>query len=275
MKTLNYKILRAKKSKKWIVFLHGAGGSIQTWKYQLSALGDDYNLLAIDLRDHGSSKNIKPAYGSYNFDIITEDVFEVLDKEGIEKAHFVTLSFGSVLIQALYERTPSIVDKMVIIGGIFNANWLIKSFVHLGRFFNLFLPYHTMYRLFSFILMPRERNQLARRVYQMQARKLTQSEFLKWLGLYSEFFTLLRNFSKQKIKQQILILMGSDDYVFLPSAQKFANGRSNTNLMTIPKAGHICNIEEPELVNKEIMEFLDTRKEIVGKSQSKVLFGTN
>lgn len=275
LETLSYQIIRSPKSRKWIVFLHGAGGSIQTWKYQLSSLESDYNLLAIDLRDHGKSKNIQPAYDSYNFDIISADIFKVLAKERIEKAHFISLSFGSVLIQALYERKPSIVDKMVIIGGIFNANWLIKAFVHLARFFNLFLTYRTMYRLFSFLLMPRERNQLARRVYQMQAKRLTQTEYLKWVGLYSEFFLLLKSFSQQNIQQQMLIVMGADDYIFLPSARRFAKGRKNVQFLSIPKAGHICNIEAPESVNAEIKQFLNTHKESAEKSETTILSDTN
>ncbi|MEO1256718.1 MAG: alpha/beta hydrolase, partial [Bacteroidota bacterium] len=48
-----------------IVFIHGAGGSIQTWKYQFDAFKVDFNVLAIDLRDHGSSKHIQPAYNKY------------------------------------------------------------------------------------------------------------------------------------------------------------------------------------------------------------------
>lgn len=212
--------------------------------------------MAIDLRDHGGSKNIEPAFSTYHFDIVIDDLLKVIDKVGIKKAHFITLSFGSVLIQALYKRHPHLVDQMVIIGGVFNANWMIKAFIHGALFTNHFLSYDNMYRVFSFLVMPRKRNQLARRVYQMQARKLSQEEYVKWLGLYGEFFRLLRNFSRQPIQNKMLILMGEDDYIFLGSARDFDKNRSQSILKTIPKAGHICNIEKPELVNELIMEFL-------------------
>ncbi|MEO9870706.1 alpha/beta fold hydrolase [Ekhidna sp.] len=275
LKTLHYQIHRTSKSEKWIVFLHGAGGSIATWKQQLPAFKAQFNLLAIDLRDHGKSKNIDPSYASYHFNIVSNDILEVLEKENIKKAHFVTLSFGSVLIQALYNRRSDLVDKMVIIGGIFNANWMIKGFVHLARLFNLFLSYPAMYRIFSFLLMPKRRNQVARRVYQMQAKKLTQQEYLKWIGLYSEFFILLKKFSNQQIDQEMLIIMGGDDYIFLPSARQFANNRQNASFSIVPKAGHICNIEKPSAVNKEILNFLDAHKDLPERRLTTVPFDTN
>lgn len=256
MKSLHHIIHQASPNSEWIVFLHGAGGSIQTWKSQIDHLKAHYNLIAIDLRDHGLSKNIEPEYDSYQFDIVIEDVVKVINKVRIDKAHFVTLSFGSVLIQALYKKYPDLVDRMVIIGGIFNANWLIKAFIHTALFTNKFLSYESMYRVFSFLVMPRKRNQLARRVYQMQAQKLSQEEYLKWLGLYGEFFRLLSDFSKQPIDNDMLILMGEDDYIFLRSAKNFARNREKSYLKIIPKAGHICNIEKPNEVNQSIMDFL-------------------
>lgn len=258
MDLLHYALNTTSTTDKWIIFLHGAGGSIRTWKSQIDSFKDHFNLLAIDLRDHGKSKNIVPAYKSYQFDIVIDDIMKVINKVAIKRAHFVTLSFGSVLVQALYKRHAELVDRMVIIGGVFNANWAVKAFVHSALFTNHFLSYDKMYRVFSFLVMPRKRNQLARRVYQNQSKYLTQEEYIKWLGIYSEFFRLLRDFSNQPIHSKMLILMGEDDYIFLGSARKFAKNRDLATLKVIPKAGHICNIEKPKEVNLEIINFLNS-----------------
>ncbi|MFK7954341.1 MAG: alpha/beta fold hydrolase [Ekhidna sp.] len=257
---LHHEIHHSLHSSEWVVFIHGAGGSIATWKYQLEVIKEDYNVLLIDLRDHGKSKNINPAFKKYTFDIVTSDIHKVLDHHHIEKAHFVTLSFGSVILQALSEGYPKMIDKMIIIGGIFKGNLLIKSFVHLARVLNVFLSYATMYRLFSFLLMPKKRNQRARRLYQIQAQKLTQKEYLKWVNLYGEFFRLLKTFNQQQINNPILTIMGGDDFIFLKSAERFCGLRANTILKIIPKAGHICNIERPNKVNALIKNFLGSPK---------------
>ena len=242
-------------NKNWVVFIHGAGGSIETWKYQMEHMTAS-SYLAIDLRDHGASKNILPSFQSYNFDIITEDIMNVLAHEGIHKASFVTLSFGSVLLQAFSLKYPSVVQSAVIAGGIFKGNILIKSFVHTARFLNLFLSYPTMYKTFSFLLMPKKRNQVARRIYQMQARKISQEEYLKWIDLYGEFFRLLKTFFHQDVPFRTLIIMGGDDYIFLKAAQAFSAKRDNVSLEVLPKVGHICNIEQHAKFNQLAQQFL-------------------
>ncbi|MCG8386778.1 MAG: alpha/beta hydrolase, partial [Cytophagales bacterium] len=114
-------------SDEWVVFLHGAGGSTKTWSYQLEDFRGHFNLLLIDLRDHGRSKDIQPPFKSYQFSIISEDIKQVLDRAGITKAHFITLSFGSVLVQDLYMRYPELVDRLIIAGGIFKGNVFIRA----------------------------------------------------------------------------------------------------------------------------------------------------
>ncbi|MCB0618110.1 MAG: hypothetical protein KDC41_05245, partial [Saprospiraceae bacterium] len=68
---------------------------IVTWKYQVEAFKPYFNLLLVDLRDHGRSKNLEPAYREYNFDIVCDDILKVIDHLGIRKAHFLSLSMGS------------------------------------------------------------------------------------------------------------------------------------------------------------------------------------
>lgn len=256
---LHYQVHILEEDANWIIFIHGAGGSIATWKHQINDLKHTFNILAIDLRDHGTSKDIQPTYPSYNFDIVVEDVKKVLDERSITRAHFVTLSFGSVLMQAIYDRHSSLVQSMVLIGGIFNANWMIKVFVHSARLLNKLLPYSYMYRVFSYLLMPKKNHQVARKVYQRQARKLAQKEYVKWLGLYSEFFYLLKSFHGQKMNTSTLIIMGEEDYLFLPSAKHFVMNHPETTLKLIQDAGHICNIEKPNEVNTVILDFLNNQ----------------
>lgn len=252
---LHYETVNHNHSKDWIVFIHGAGGSIKTWNYQVPALKQYYNLLLIDLRDHGESKMVIPDHNVYQFSIITSDIKEVLDHLKIKKANFVTLSFGSVLMQDFSMRHGHLVNKIVIAGGIFKGNWLIKSFVTLARFFNLFLSYQKMYSMFSYLLMPKRRNQKARRIYQLQAKKLTQQEYMKWVGLYGEFFRLLGQFYQQVLQSPTLVIMGGEDFIFLKSAKTFVNRQPRASIETLGKAGHICNIESPDDFNRLVIDF--------------------
>ena len=120
----------------WLVFVHGAGGSIRTWKYQIEAFQPHYRLLLIDLRDHGFSKDILPEFPEYDFDIVSDDILAVVDHLGIERAHFVSLSIGSVILQKIDIERPELIDRMVMAGAIFDGSRLMHWFVHSGKLLN-------------------------------------------------------------------------------------------------------------------------------------------
>ena len=89
---INFNIIPNPASDIWVVFINGAGASIRTWKRQSDALHPYAKLLLIDLRDHGASLSIDPSPRQYDFELISNDIKEVLDHLKITKAHFITLS---------------------------------------------------------------------------------------------------------------------------------------------------------------------------------------
>ncbi|MEQ8705949.1 MAG: alpha/beta hydrolase [Phaeodactylibacter sp.] len=240
----------------WVVFIHGAGGSIVTWKYQVDAFKPFFNLLLLDLRDHGKSKNIEPAYEEYNFDIVTADVLKVIDHLEIKRAHFLSVSLGSVVLQKLDELRPDLVNKMIMAGGVFRATFTIKLFVHSAKFLNHFLPYRAIYNLFSWVVLPRRNHRRSRRMFRMQSQKLSPNEYLKWVGLYKDFFRLLSRFFNRELRNLSLVVMGDQDHVFFKAAQRFAQTHQRAQLVIVEQCGHVCNIEQHETFNRTALDFL-------------------
>ena len=54
---LYYKKYELSPEKDWVVFVHGAGGSSSIWYRQIRAFRQHFNVLLLDLRGHGNSKN--------------------------------------------------------------------------------------------------------------------------------------------------------------------------------------------------------------------------
>jgi pimeloyl-ACP methyl ester carboxylesterase len=78
---LNHRIFRQEGAEEWIVFLHGLGGTSSIWFKQIHRFAREYNLLLIDLRGHGGSRE---AYtGSYSFQAMARDVLDVMDSLGL------------------------------------------------------------------------------------------------------------------------------------------------------------------------------------------------
>ena len=84
-------------SKEWCVFIHGAGGSSNIWYKQVKPYSSNFNILLIDLRGHGKSKDLKTSK-NYTFEMIAEDVIEVVQFNKIKEANFVGVSLGTIII---------------------------------------------------------------------------------------------------------------------------------------------------------------------------------
>ena len=252
----------------WLVFIHGAGGSIRTWKFQVEAFAPHYRLLLIDLRDHGFSKDILPEYEAYDFDIVAEDILRVVDHLGIEQAHFVSLSIGSVILQKLDIERPALIDRMVMAGAIFDGSKLMHMFVQSAKLLNWVLPYRAIYWIFSFIVLPRPNHRLSRYIFRRQSKRLTQGEYLKWVELYKPFFKLIRQYVNRPVSKKGLVVMGDQDHIFFRAAERFARIQENMRLSVIENCGHVCSIEAPELFNELVLKFLQDL-EVPAKVQAK------
>jgi pimeloyl-ACP methyl ester carboxylesterase len=259
VKYLNHEILSNESSTEWVVFIHGAGGNLNTWKYQVPSFADSFNILLIDLRDHGSSKNILPEYKTYTFDIIISDICKLLDHLSISKANFISLSMGSMILQKLALARPDLINSAIFAGGVFKVNWKIMAFANLAFLMNKILPYRWMYLIFSLIVMPRKNHQKSRQVYIEQSKQLRPSEYQKWIGLYKEFRRVLNSYYFKSPEYDAMIIMGSQDHIFLEPAKAYHNYHSKTYLEIIPDCGHICNIEQPDAFNKLALKFLNEK----------------
>jgi pimeloyl-ACP methyl ester carboxylesterase len=238
------------------VFVHGAGGSIKTWKFQVESLAKDFRLLLIDLRDHGFSKNIQPSYESYDFDIIAGDIINVLDSLKIKKAHFLSLSIGSVVLQKLDILRPKLVDRMVMAGAIFDGSMFMHAFVHSGKILTYILPFRAFYSLFSFIVLPRRNHRLSRYIFKQQSMRMNVVEYLKWVELYKPFFRLIKEYVNRQIERPCLVVMGDQDHIFYKSAKNFTELQKNAHLAVIKGCGHVVSIESPKPFNKLASDFL-------------------
>jgi len=254
---LHYEIAGLDDDAPWLVFIHGAGGSIRTWEFQIEHFSKDFRLLLIDLRDHGYSKGMTPTYNAYDFDIIAVDILNVIDKLSIIKAHFMSLSIGSVILQNIDITRPKLIDKMVMAGAIFDGSKSIYIYAHLGKLLTYILPFRVMYSLFSFIVLPRKNHRLSRYIFRKQSKRMTSAEYLKWVHLYKPFFKLIKAYFERDLPRPCLIVMGDQDHVFLNSAQKFASYQNNAVLSLIKGCGHVVSIESPKIFNQMASDFFN------------------
>lgn len=255
---LNHEVISASNDI-WMVFVHGAGGSIKTWKHQVEAFRGKVNLLLIDLRDHGESQEIA-VHEDYTFELIATDILSLMDELKIEKAHFMALSMGSLIVQKIAALDSNRIEGAIIAGGIFSVNSRIRLFARTALFLSYVLPFRLNYWLFSWVVMPRKNHQASRKVFIRQAQKLSAQAYRRWIGLYKEFEEMVNEFYHQPLGFNMLAVMGNEDYVFLKSAKAFVSGQPRAQIQIIPNCGHICNIDNALVFNRLALDYFDKTK---------------
>ncbi|NTU58322.1 MAG: alpha/beta fold hydrolase [Chlorobiaceae bacterium] len=255
---LHYKTHLIAEDAPWVVFVHGAGGSSSIWFMQIKEFVKHFNILLVDLRGHGRSKQIAAAKEDrhYNFEDVTRDVIDVLDELSIEKAHFIGISLGTILIRNLSEIAPERVSSMVMGGAIIRLNVRAKVLVALGNTFKRMVPYMWLYSFFAWIIMPRARHRKSRILFVNEAKKVAQKEFMRWFRLTYEINPLLKYLEEKDTGIPTLYLMGDEDYMFLPAVEYIVNRHTNSYLQVISNSGHVCNIDQPHEFNSRAIEFL-------------------
>ena len=255
---LNYTVHRNKDSAQWVTFIHGAGGSSSIWFKQIKSFSRFFNLLLIDLRGHGKSKNhlLDLSNSIYTFDAISDEILEVLDHEKIASSHFMGISLGTILIRTIAEKSPERVNSLIMGGAILKFNFKSRLLMRFGNATKSILPYMWLYKILAFIIMPKRNHKESRLLFIREAKKLYQKEFIRWFKLTSEVIPLLKVFRQKQIKVPTLYVMGAQDYMFLPSVKKVVEQQQLSQLQVIPNCGHVVNIERPQQFNQLSLHFL-------------------
>ena len=103
-----------------LVLVHGFSKHRRFWHEWLGPLAQRYRLICVDQRGHGESSGM-PAGFQMNLDLFAQDMVDLLDAMGIERAHFVMAEFTSSVGLVLAGRHPQRVASLVMPG--FGYNW--------------------------------------------------------------------------------------------------------------------------------------------------------
>ena len=254
---LHYSIVKHDSSEEWVTFIHGAGGSSSIWYKQLRSFSSKYNVLLVDLRGHGKSK--QPSYANlkrYTFNTIGDDVIDVLDHLQLKESHFVGISLGTIIIREIAERYPERVRSMIIGGAVMKLNLKGQVLMRIADLVKSVIPYLVLYKLLAFIIMPRKTHKESRNLFVKEAKKLYQKEFKRWFTLIAEVNGLLSFFRFKDSGIPTLYIMGEEDHMFLPSISKLVENHVTAELFVIPSCGHVVNVEQPKIFNDKSVSWL-------------------
>ncbi|TVQ65963.1 MAG: alpha/beta hydrolase [Balneolaceae bacterium] len=261
---LSTKTYHLSPDKDWVVFIHGAGGSSSIWFRQIKPYTEEFNVLLVDLRGHGKSREMSTmkAYykEKYTFKTVSRDVLETLSENGIKQAHFVGVSLGTILIRTIADMEPDRVLSAVMCGAITRMNIRSRILVWLGHTFKRLVPFMWLYKLFAWVIMPKSNHEESRHLFVRDAKNLAKKEFLKWFRLTYEVNPLLRYFTEKEMGAPTLYVMGEEDHMFLPPVKKMVADFQHSWLEIVKGSGHVVNVDKPEEFNQISIAFLKSHQ---------------
>ena len=255
---LYHKVLQHESSDEWVIFVHGAGGSSATFYRQIKDFKKHFNIVMLDLRGHGRSKDVnhKRPLKHYSFDKVSEDVIEVMDHLKIKEAHFVGVSLGTIINRILAEKYPERVKSLVMGGAITKMNIRSNSLINIGNLLKHIVPFSWIYKILAFVIMPSRYHKESRNLFIREAKKIYQKEFLRWFKLTKDINPLLRKFKGKPLKKPALYIMGDEDHLFLETLKRDIGDHQTSQLIVLDNCGHVCNIDQANEFNKHSISFL-------------------
>ncbi|NLF45493.1 MAG: alpha/beta hydrolase [Syntrophomonadaceae bacterium] len=241
---LYYESRKAKKPRGTVVFVHGSGGTSQTWREQMPFFSDDWNCAAIDLPGHGrSSPPLCPS---------TTEAARLL-KAFINQESFLAPiylaghSLGAAIVLEYALNYPGDPGGIIIIGGGAKLKVLPQILTDLSH--------NEIHKdLIKMSFSPKSDPHLI----DSQAELFMQNSSAV---LYADFnacneFDLTENLSG--ITSPALMITGDEDVLTPPKyADYLQNHLSDSRLVIVESAGHFVMLEQPDSVNAVIKDFLN------------------
>jgi 3-oxoadipate enol-lactonase len=238
-----------------VMMSHSLGSSSIMWQPQLEALAPRYRLLRFDTRGHGQSDAPK---GAYNLEQLAGDALALLDTLEIDKVHFVGLSMGGMIAQCFALSHPerlmslALCDTAAVVPDEAQPIW--QERIDATRRYGMAAGVdETMQRWFT-------RSYLAK---SPPAVEKIRAQFLNtpaegFIGC-SEAIRRLNYMDRlSSIQLPALIIVGADDPGTPVSASEEMHARiPASELVIIPSAAHLSNIEQPDAFNQALVSFLD------------------
>ena len=228
-----------------VVFIHGAGGSHLVWPPQVRRLTGE-RIFAVDLPGHGKSEGIGcQTVGDYATSLIY-----FLDGIKLPRAVFVGHSMGSAIAITLALRHPERVLGLGLIGGgarLRVAPAILETALNPATFELAIQAVHE--GSFSAYADPRLVDLSKKQMREVRPSVL-HGDFMA-----CDAFDQLDSIAK--IEAPTLIVCGSEDRMTPPRFSEYlAQKISGSQLVVVPDAGHMVQLEKPDEVAAALAAFL-------------------
>ncbi len=246
-----------------IVFAHEYSGDQRSWVGQVEHFSRRYRCITYNARGFAPSKAPEPL-DAYSQEIAVEDMAALLRHLGIDRAHIVGLSMGSMTTLHFGLRHPGMARSLVLAGTgpgdtrrakerfeveieVFIQDIETRGWRELAQDYGLTDDRRRL----------RDKNPLA---YDTFVRQLAERELngpiqvLRGVVMGRPLLADLAN-ELGAMTVPTLITTGDEDHVCIDTSLYLKRLLPAASLRIFPKTGHAINLEEPERFNQALDDF--------------------
>ena len=239
----------------WVVMSHSLACDLRMWEPQAAVLSRRYRVLRFDTRGHGASSAPE---GAYTLEAMADDVKGLFDALGITSCHWVGLSMGGMIGQTFALRYPGVFASLVLAdtsSRYARDAWpLWEARIKTAREQGMdALVDGTMSRWFT------EPFRAARGdVTGLVAAIIRATPVSGYVGCCHAISKIDLKHRLHEIRCPALIMVGEQDQgTPVETAREMHAAMPGSELVIIPSASHLSNLERPEAFNQALLGFLD------------------
>jgi long-chain acyl-CoA synthetase len=223
-----------------LVMVHGYGGSVTQWQYQLSSFGQTMRVVAPDLRGHGFSDD--PDDLPCTMETLVDDLEAVIERLDVPHPFYLLAhSFGGAVATEYALRHPDHVSGLVLIG--VPSRFIVRDIVR-----RLMLVPDPIFSSVAKLI------HVALFAPQRTLKRMLDNALATWKG----------QASLEQLRVPALVMMGHRDTVFLREHyEDVARSIPGAQQVVIPVSAHLVQLERPDAVNRAIRRFVDARQKTV------------
>ncbi len=247
-----------------LVFSHEFAGDYRSWERQVRFFSRRYKVITYNHRGYPPSEVPRDST-AYSQDILVEDLYQLLGYLKISKAHIAGLSMGGNVTLNVGLKYPQVCASLVVAGcgaGSTNREQFRQNVqVMIER-----LQKEGMEGVVDLISLGPARIHLRKK--DLRGWQEFREQLLDHSALGSAFTLAgvqLRRSTIFELEARLrelqvptLLLIGDEDEPCIEPAVFMKWHIPRTGLVTFPKSGHAINLEEPDLFNRVMLDFLTT-----------------
>lgn len=247
-----------------IVFVHEFAGDHRSWEPQMREFGKRYRCIAYSARGYTPS-DVPADTEAYTYKHVMRDCVAVLDHLKIDNAHLIGLSMGGYTCLQVALNHPGRVRSMVLAGAgsgsvrsetaefhkssqALSERFLREGSKAIAETYGL-----GPSRVPFLVKDPRGFAEFSRMLaeHDAQGSANTSRGFQGGRPSLYDFEDEIR-----KLTTPALIVVGDEDERCIEPSLFLKKTLSASGLVMMPKTGHVVNLEEPDLFNQAVGDFL-------------------